>query len=111
MIDKNYWLNEWRNMMCQKMCIKPYKVDYEFFDYRIHCKTPDGIVRCAQCRYNNIEGDKRMEDKNYWLNEWRQMMCNKMSDIDEYNGKICCNTLDGCVTCDQCRYFYLYEEE
>ena len=46
-----------------------------------------------------------MIDKNYWLNEWKNMMCARMLDIDIYNGKICCNTPDGRVTCDQCRYY------
>ena len=47
----------------------------------------------------------KMIDKNYWLKEWCNMMCHKMLDITIYNGKICCNTPDGYVTCNQCRYY------
>ena len=53
------------------------------------------------------------EDKNYWLNEWRQMMCGMMyeSSLEFTDTKVHCNTPDGVVTCSECRYFYLYEEE
>ena len=53
MIDKNYWLKEWKDMMCGMM----YESNFEFPDNKIHCNTLDGIVICDDCRYNIYEGD------------------------------------------------------
>ena len=53
MIDKNYWLKEWKDMMCGMM----YESEIEFSDNKIHCNTPDGVVTCDDCRYNIYEGD------------------------------------------------------
>ena len=53
MIDKNYWLKEWKDMMCGMM----HESEIEFFDNNIHCNTIDGVVTCSECRYNIYEGD------------------------------------------------------
>ena len=49
MIDKNYWLNEWRKMMCDKMPL------IDDMSINVHCNTPDGVVTCAQCRYKGSD--------------------------------------------------------
>ena len=53
MEDKNYWLKEWKDMMCGMMS----ESEIEFFDNDIHCNTPDGVVTCSECRYNIYERD------------------------------------------------------
>ena len=53
MKNKDYWIEEWRDMMCGKMIT----TDEWFSDTKLRCETPDGIVTCDECRYNGDMDD------------------------------------------------------
>ena len=49
-----------------------------------------------------------MTEERDWLAEWRDMMCSKMDACDQWcfsDYRLRCETPDGVVTCDECRYY------